>query len=192
MSVYFIQAADGYVKIGRANDVDFRLRALQTAHAKELTLLRSIDGDAVEEWECHYVFRDARIRGEWFEFREEMLTFCPTGRSKVALIREYRARRSSPETCSADITLTSFIRDCIRQLPIKQVEVARRMGMSPASLCRKLSQNPFDSARFTVDDLEKYIQVTGDTQPIMYLIEKYLTQCDDSIEQLQFQLKKRK
>lgn len=194
MTVYFIQAADGTVKIGRANNVAVRLSNLQTAHAKELTLIRCLDGGAVEEWECQHAFRDARIRGEWFEYREEMLTFQPAGRSKLALLREYRERRKSAVSRNDD-TLVSFVRDCVRRHPLKQGEIARRMGYSPSSLSRKLAQYPDDGTRFTLDDLEKYIEVTGDTAPILYLLNKYLP--DEAallaqIEALQSQLKGRR
>ncbi|MHA7916028.1 hypothetical protein [Alloalcanivorax xenomutans] len=48
------------------------------------------------------------------------------------------------------------------------------MDYSPSDLSRKLAQNPDDSRRFTLDDLEKYIEVTRDIQPVLYLVEKYL------------------
>lgn len=177
MAVYFIQATDGTVKIGRALDVNRRLGALQTAHAYELNLLRVIDGGAVEEWECHHEFRDYRIRGEWFKFKEEMLTFQPRGKSKLALLSEYKSRRSADP--SYEDSLVAFVRDVVRRMELKQGEVAALMGMSPSSLSRKLSQRPNDSLRFTLDDLERFMEVTGDKSPVLYLVEKYLTDVDE-------------
>ena len=60
------------------------------------------------------------------------------------------------------------------------------MDYSPSDLSRKLAQNPDDSRRFTLDDLEKYMDVTGDTQPVLYLVEKYLAR--SSREALQQQI----
>lgn len=40
---------------------------------------------------------------------------------------------------------------------------------------RKLAPNDGDTQRFNVDDLEKYILVTGDTSPIEYLASKFLS-----------------
>jgi hypothetical protein len=191
MAIYFIQASDGAVKIGRAINVHTRMSNLQTAHAKELVLLRSIEGGAVEEWECQYAFKEARIRGEWFEFREEMMTFQPLGRSKISLLQEYRKRRESSKI-SIDDNLVSFVRDCVRRHTLKQKDIARLMNLSPSSLSRKLAQAPDDTHRFTLDDLECYIRVTGDIKPIIYLIEKYLAENDESMEQLQAQLKGRR
>lgn len=56
--------------------------------------------------------------------------------------------------------------------PIKTI--AADMDFSPSQLSRKLAQSPGDSARFTLDDLELFMQVTGDTSPIKYLVDKYL------------------
>lgn len=53
------------------------------------------------------------------------------------------------------------------------------MDMSASELSRKLSGNPDDSRRFTLDDLEHYIKSTGDTTPVYYLVEKYLE--DDGV-----------
>jgi len=68
--------------------------------------------------------------------------------------------------------------DCVRQCiytnrnPLKTV--AADMDMSASELSRKLSGNPDDSRRFTLDDLEHYLKSTGDTTPVYYLVEKYL------------------
>lgn len=55
-----------------------------------------------------------------------------------------------------------------------QKAIAADMDYSPSDLSRKLAQNPDDSRRFTLDDLERYMEVTGDTKPVLYLVEKYL------------------
>ena len=69
--------------------------------------------------------------------------------------------------------------DCVRQTaythrnPIKTI--AADMDLSESDLSRKLAQNPNDTRRFTVDDLESFVTATGDTTPILYLAVKYLT-----------------
>lgn len=55
--------------------------------------------------------------------------------------------------------------------------IAMDMDMSQSDLSRKLANNPDDPRRFTVGDLEHYVQATGDTTPILYLAQKY---CVDS------------
>lgn len=77
--------------------------------------------------------------------------------------------------------------DCVRQgayshrNPLKTI--AADMDMSQSELSRKLANNPDDPRRLSVGDLERYIEATGDTTPIYWLIEKYLQ--DDSIKQKQ-------
>ena len=68
--------------------------------------------------------------------------------------------------------------DCIRQTvysnrnPLKTI--AADMDMSSSDLSRKLSNNPDDIRRFSVEDLERLIEATGDVTPVLYLAEKYL------------------
>lgn len=56
--------------------------------------------------------------------------------------------------------------------------IAADMDYSPSDLSRKLAQYDNDSSRFTLDDLEKYMAVTGDADPVLYLVEKYLSKDD--------------
>lgn len=90
--IYLIRAGvSGPVKIGRAVDVRTRLAALQTAHYEELHLLRIVRADA--EVAFHRRFSDLRIRGEWFQFDPEMLTFLPESdeaNGAEALLEQYR------------------------------------------------------------------------------------------------------
>lgn len=68
--------------------------------------------------------------------------------------------------------------------------VAADMDYGSSQLNRKLTQTPGDSARFTVDDLELFLQHTGDLNPIFYLVEKY---CKDSrIEELEREIARMK
>ena len=61
--------------------------------------------------------------------------------------------------------------------PLKTI--AADMDISTSGLSRKLSQDPDDPRRFSVDDLEHYIKATGDTMVVEYLAAKYL-QSDDT------------
>lgn len=85
-------------------------------------------------------------------------------------------------------TCREFIATRVHQQGKYQKEVAADMDLSPSHLTRKLAQSPNDSMAFTLDNLEDFIQTQGDVQPIYYLIEKYLTDRDDEIEQLRRRL----
>lgn len=68
--------------------------------------------------------------------------------------------------------------DCIRaqvygaRQPLKTI--AADCDMSASELSRKISGNPEDPRRFSVEDLEAYVKGTGDVTPIQYLAAKYL------------------
>lgn len=55
--------------------------------------------------------------------------------------------------------------------PLKAI--AADMDLSESELSRKLAENPNDTRDLTCDDLERYIEKTGDVTPIYYLIEKF-------------------
>lgn len=71
-------------------------------------------------------------------------------------------------------TLQTFMahRVQVQNKPAKTI--AADMDLSPSVLSRKLSPGDGDTQRFNVDDLEAYIQATGDTACIGYLAAKYL------------------
>lgn len=52
------------------------------------------------------------------------------------------------------------------------VAIAGKIDASPSHLSEALSGN--DRRKFDVDDLEAYIEATGDTTPIQYLVAKFL------------------
>lgn len=85
-------------------------------------------------------------------------------------------------------TCREYVAALIHQQGKPQKSVAADMDYSPSDLSRKLAQNPDDSRRFTLDDLERFIDVTGDTRAVYYLVEKYLAAGGDEIEVLEQRL----
>lgn len=74
--IYFIQAGEnGPIKIGRSNDVEKRLKQLQTASAEKLKILwkYDVENDKKVESELHKQLQHERIDGEWFRPSEEVL-----------------------------------------------------------------------------------------------------------------------
>lgn len=69
------------------------------------------------------------------------------------------------------------LKACVRERVYAHVKplkaIAAEMDLSESELSRKLADNPGDPRNLSVDDLETYIQKTGDATPIFYLIEKY-------------------
>lgn len=71
---YFIQAGvDGPVKIGIAEDVEERLKQLQTGCPDDLRLIGRIRGNC--EADLHKRFERLRLRGEWFKPDVRLMAF---------------------------------------------------------------------------------------------------------------------
>ena len=64
--VYFISDGD-YIKIGKATDVDKRLKGLQTGSSRKLFKSHILDGGYELESRLHIIFNKYRFFGEWFD-----------------------------------------------------------------------------------------------------------------------------
>ncbi len=87
------------------------------------------------------------------------LQLDPAVHERFASLREYLAHSAQ-----------------VQSKPLKTI--AADMDMGASTLSRKLAPGDGDTQRFNVDDLERYIQATGDTSAIDYLASKYLTTDD--------------
>lgn len=63
--IYFVQRADGLIKIGYSATFGNRLAQLRKSH-EGLVVLKVINGDRRKEREIHYQFEAAHEYGEWF------------------------------------------------------------------------------------------------------------------------------
>jgi len=75
-------------------------------------------------------------------------------------------------------TLLACLRECAHTQRAPMKAIAADMDLSLSELSRKLAGNPEDTRRFSVEDLERFIQATGDVTPIYYLIERFLEDAD--------------
>lgn len=90
--VYFIQCvAGGPIKIGTAQDVDNRLKAIQACCPYPLRVLHVIQGasQAVEA-KLHKRFAALRLHGEWFDANSELLTYI----HKLTVGQDKRRKRA--------------------------------------------------------------------------------------------------
>lgn len=68
--IYFIRGGD-LVKIGKANNVNARLRNLRREHTEELRVIATIPGNEKQERKLHDRFRERRVHGEWFSITND-------------------------------------------------------------------------------------------------------------------------
>ncbi|MCC7193928.1 MAG: hypothetical protein IT356_00050 [Gemmatimonadaceae bacterium] len=66
--------------------------------------------------------------------------------------------------------------------PLKAI--ASDMDLSPSDLSRKLRHYEGDPRAFSVEDLDRWIQATGDLSPLYWLIEKHVVMARDAREEL--------
>jgi|TARA_Y100000296_G_C5011192_1_gene175190 hypothetical protein len=68
-SVYLIKAENTKrYKIGTTQDVENRIKGIQTGCPYKLRLVKSISGDKYTEDRIHNKYNKYRVQGEWFEF----------------------------------------------------------------------------------------------------------------------------
>lgn len=74
-------------------------------------------------------------------------------------------------SCREFIADDDIPRLCRSPQVLKKV-IAADMDYSPSQLANKLNSN--EGARFTLDDLETYMEVTGSVEPVKYLVSRWL------------------
>lgn len=72
--VYFIRSGD-LIKIGTTVCMPSRLVALATNAPEPLQILLVVAGDHTQEHQVHALFRDDRVRGEWFRPSQALMEF---------------------------------------------------------------------------------------------------------------------
>lgn len=79
--VYFILNEDSRaIKIGRARDLDKRMKALQTSSPAQLKLIKSVQLESTQEAQelektLHRQFAEIRLTGEWFRAEAHLLEY---------------------------------------------------------------------------------------------------------------------
>lgn len=92
----------------------------------------------------------------------------------TAIATSHLTLQCEPSLASRYATLRDFIADRVDKQRKPAKTIAMDMGMSPSTLSRKLKPAESDTQRFNVDDLESYMEETGDFAAIEYLAAKFL------------------
>lgn len=80
-----------------------------------------------------------------------------------------------PRLAERFATLREFLAHRVREQVKPAKSIAADMDMSPSMLSRKLAPGDGDTQRFNVDDLEAYLESTGDAAAVIeYLASKYM------------------
>jgi DNA-binding XRE family transcriptional regulator len=146
--VYVIGAPDGPQKIGHAKRLNHRLRAIQSANGFKLEVAGSFELPILEaqdvERYAHYLLRDRRLRGEWFDV-------SPTDAVAVVdrAIIEVRAGKR-PLTSKTVLSRSKYLSAAGLSAVAAALKGARvKAGMTQATVARALGlSQPF------VNDIE--------------------------------------
>jgi hypothetical protein len=91
--IYFVHdELSNAVKVGKSTEenLNSRLTSLQTGNSRELKLLGLMQGYTEKEAELHLKFNHLRIRGEWFEYNEEIADYIKTNRIEYNIKQDIR------------------------------------------------------------------------------------------------------
>lgn len=73
--IYFIRSYNQFIKIGRSNNVDARLKGLQTGSPIKFKVKAILEGGSKTELALHQMFSHIRHNGEWFRYTDELKWF---------------------------------------------------------------------------------------------------------------------
>jgi len=159
--IYFIQAVTGGpIKIGIAENVKKRLHSHQTSSHVELVLLAHRPGTRSDEWRLHQKLATHRVRGEWFEPHEDVLTEI-----RAALLIDqslppaYAKRAKTDRQKELDAAATEFmgttfafvLRQTFGLEPHWKREIARLAGSSERSVTNWLDLKGLPATRCVIN-----------------------------------------
>lgn len=73
--IYFIKACSKFVKIGTSNDIDKRVKSMQTSQARTIKVVAVLNGSFQTESGLHELLKGSHYKGEWFKTTEELKWF---------------------------------------------------------------------------------------------------------------------
>lgn len=159
--IYFVQnKATKNVKIGYCKDnLKSRISSLQTGSAEQLECIMVLDGTFRDEKTLHIRFDRLRIRGEWFEFSEDLQRFLDDNKSNCRLeksdipkaekrkrkIQPIKIRPFGPEDYKGELNMNAMERDYLIKLHDRYkgnfLYMAIHMGKTVATLEQKLARH---------------------------------------------------
>lgn len=145
MSIYFIQAENGGpIKIGYARNVMDRLTQIQSMCPFKLVLLASARGTLQDERTLHRKFANARLHGEWFSPKQEIIdlyrTFAADGSTRFL----------SNKTDERPIIE-------MRKMGMTHAEIGKQFGISRQRVHQICEANGLSAVKEPVDLSEKLL-----------------------------------
>ena len=146
MNTYIVQGSPlAPVKIGKAEDVECRVRQLQTGHYTRLRVLLVLDGD--HERELHERFSEERLCGEWFMWSAKIEKFISESLSErdifwhtVNMYCTHEQRVQFNEWKYDMYKQADSLRDFVNHMSlVKDFEIPKEIG----AILKKISEVPY-------------------------------------------------
>lgn len=149
--IYFIRQNE-QVKIGVTDNIKNRLSELQVGSPYKLSVMLLIDGDYKDEVELHRIFKDHRIRGEWYWLNEDIKEYIISMYNKDL---RYEHGLLDPDGIDPNIQ-TKFIRNK-HALTLREVGI--KMNITPQSV-REVENREFRGT-VSINVLRRYAEALG-------------------------------
>jgi hypothetical protein len=136
--IYFVQSADGLIKIGTTSNLERRLSTMRVDSPSELKLLGTLAGGRKIEAALHSRFAEDRKRGEWFAPSSSLLGFISDHATAVPgdLVCLERDPAVDHTAESAVATLGAQIRRARLRRKITASDLSMRAGISRDTFSR--------------------------------------------------------
>lgn len=128
--IYFVERADGLIKIGKAKDYRRRVGQLQSEYGR-LKIRGLVEGDYSEERKLHRQFANLRIIGEWFRADESLLHFIAEHGQRITYtqVQYHNAPNRKPQPLQNPVTQADEIDALKKELQTAKDEICRWQGM---------------------------------------------------------------
>ncbi|MBC7814014.1 MAG: helix-turn-helix transcriptional regulator [Burkholderiales bacterium] len=162
--IYFLQRADGAIKIGVTENYESRIYSLSLRYGN-LELLGVMQGSYSEEKSLHLQFCELKIEGEWFRECEQLQSYIAQNAQDAQfeqilsqqtqhISRRERGNTEPEKPRMVKTRFPSLIAKKQLEMNIRftQAEIAEQLGISPATISRWI-RGRVD--RFDADTIEK-------------------------------------
>lgn len=145
--IYLISHSDTFLKIGYTKNINKRLSQLQVSSPVKLELYHLIDGDVNLEKELHFIFKNLRTQGEWFNFDNSILQYFAdkeclmwkygfVSEEKIPIIGLIKQERLF---CNMSLDSLGQLYGCTPQ-SIKEIETREMQGRLTLSILYKMAK----------------------------------------------------
>ena len=188
--VYFIrEEGTSNVKIGKADCPKSRLSSLGSGNHRKLSLELVLEGGFELENNLHKIFKDRKIRNEWFLFEEIVTSELIDSEIKcnkvIDIIRkklnkevdvEEKVRQSLESLMNNDKPLFITIKDIVEVSGLSKPTVHKAIGLFKEDI------NNYNTVKFQTNNYTEFVKLSN-IGSIVGVIEKFIEEMEMKVTQ---------